>query len=181
MLNSFNDFCSPIADDFTEPYAAVDFDKQGAPNQTHGPRVRGNNRVHDFVPELQELRLRDPLFKSEVCEDVWHELGCGQRRGFPRLFKTRPVHSPPRLQRPTPSGVGAHLVAGGPFWHGKTMPPGRGRGNGEHCDCGRSHFATGGESHRPARCRSLGLREHSAKQEQENVAAEQPRTVRPAT
>jgi hypothetical protein len=99
MLKAVENFLTPVSNQFAEPHAAVDGDKQGAFVQASWLGVGYNQRIKQLVPNLDDFRVALASIQAHFGKNPgqdragWH---CPQGPG---LFKWLEVNSTPLHQR----------------------------------------------------------------------------------
>lgn len=69
-METLKDLLLSIADDFREPDAAVHGHEEGAATKAHRLGVRGDIRINEPVPHLQDLDLAAAFLQAQSLKDL---------------------------------------------------------------------------------------------------------------
>lgn len=158
LLESPEDVVPPITDDFGQPDVVVHADEEGAVfEQARGACVGDDLRVHQGLPDFEDLGLLAALVESEFGQDLGENLGRGAEAGLERVFQIGEIHASPLGQGRLPwcsgrwaqGGLGANRAHDGAtatagfrrVWQGRDVRPAPAR------------RGAAGRSCRPAWCR----------------------------
>ena len=104
VLQALDDFLAAVADDFSQPNAAVHVHEQGAPVQIGGLRVGGDDRVNQRVPHLDDLGLGLPGVEPQILQQRGQHVAGPPRGRGAGDFQRRVIHAAPLRQNPGAGG-----------------------------------------------------------------------------
>src|SRR5256885_3010312 len=99
VLQAGEDFLAAIADDFTEPNAAVHGDEQCSFVQSSWLGVGGEVRIDEVVPDANDFGLGAAAVQTEPVQDGGHDVGDRFAARRLSLFQWRRIDTPPFAQR----------------------------------------------------------------------------------
>src|SRR2546430_16388126 len=99
VLQAVEDFLAAIADDFTEPNAAVHGDEQCSFVQSSWLGVGGEVRIDEVVPDANDFGLGAAAVQTEPVQDGGHDVGDRFAARRPSLFQWRRIDTAPFAQR----------------------------------------------------------------------------------
>src|SRR6266480_547524 len=99
VLQAVEDFLAPIADDFTEPNAAVHGDEQCSFVQSSRLGVGSEVRIDEIVPDANDFGLGAAAVQTEPVQNRGHDIGDRFAAGRLSLFQWRRIDTPPFAQR----------------------------------------------------------------------------------
>ena len=109
---------TPVADDFVEPGAVVDFHEKGATDQIDGLGVGGDVGVEKIVPDFEDFEIGLFFVEVDLFDNRRDEIGDFFGRGFGSAFGFTKVGAAPFLERLF-FGVGLGKAF---FWNGPRWP-----------------------------------------------------------
>src|SRR3989441_11438948 len=75
VLEAVENLLAAVADDFREPYAAIDNDEQSALVESGRLRVRGDVGIDEMIPNTDDFGLGAAPVETELVQDPRHQLG----------------------------------------------------------------------------------------------------------
>jgi len=114
VLEPFEDFALPVADDLGQPDAAVHGDEQRALAESGRPGMGGDAGVHHLIPGLQYGHGRVTLGEGESLNELGDQIAGLALRRTGSLFQWFEIHSPPFRQH----GIATVPAAGGAWPNG---------------------------------------------------------------
>ena len=100
VLEAVEDFLSAIADDFVEPYAAIDGYEEGSLVDAGGLRVRRNYRIDEVPPYTHDLRFALALVHAELGHYLREQIASGFSWSPPDTFEGCEIDAAQIGQRP---------------------------------------------------------------------------------
>ena len=100
VLEALEDFAAAVADDFVQPNAAVNTDKQSAFMNSCWPGMGGDRRVDEMVPDLEDFGLGLTPLNAQPRKNSRHDVGHRMGGAIAHSFRRNPLP-------PSPLGQGA--------------------------------------------------------------------------
>ena len=105
MLQAIENLLPPVANNLIQPDTAVDSDEQGPVVDPGGLGVGGHVRIHQLVPDANDLGFALALVHSKFGKDFRQEVAGPLGASFPGFLQRHDVDAVQLCQRPLASAA----------------------------------------------------------------------------